>query len=159
MSERTLQKEKKGKRMEKVKRKDQKKWLLILVLLLVAAAAIWRLVSGPETKETEEASMTYQQITAEEAKKRMEQEADALILDVRTREEFETGHIKGAVCLPNEEISGEPEELPDKGQTILVYCRSGNRSKQAAQKLADLGYQQVYEFGGILDWPYQELVE
>ena len=70
-----------------------------------------------------------------------------------------SGHIKNAVCLPNEEILNEPDVLPDKTQQILVYCRSGNRSKQAAQKLADMAYVNVFEFGGILDWPYPELVE
>ena len=86
-------------------------------------------------------------------------EVDVIILDVRTQEEYDSGHIKNAVCLPNEDILSEPDILPDKGQQILVYCRSGNRSKQAAQKLADMGYENVLEFGGILDWPYPELVE
>ena len=88
-----------------------------------------------------------------------EKEKDVIILDVRTQEEYDSGHIKNAVCLPNEDILSEPDILPDKGQQILVYCRSGNRSKQAAQKLADMGYENVLEFGGILDWPYPELVE
>lgn len=103
--------------------------------------------------------MEYQQITAQEAKVIMEEETDICILDVRTQEEYDSGHIRAAVCLPNEEISGEPEELPDKKQKILVYCRSGNRSRQAAQKLADLGYEQILEFGGILDWSYPEMIE
>lgn len=75
------------------------------------------------------------------------------------QEEYDSGHIKNAVCLPNEDILSEPDILPDKGQQILVYCRSGNRSRQAAQKLADMGYENVLEFGGILDWPYPDLVE
>ena len=95
----------------------------------------------------------------DQAKENMEQEENIVILDVRTREEFDTGHIKGAICLPNEEIVEAPEVLPDKEQKILIYCRSGKRSKQAAQKLADMGYEKVLEFGGIMDWPYQELVE
>ena len=103
--------------------------------------------------------MGYQQISPQEAKEIMDTEENVIILDVRTQEEYDSGHIKNAVCLPNEEISGEPEILPDKTQKILVYCRSGNRSKQAAGKLADMGYEKVLEFGGILDWPYQELVE
>ncbi len=89
----------------------------------------------------------------------METKTDAVILDVRTQEEYDTGHISGAVCLPVESIQGEPEILRDKEQTILVYCRSGNRSKQAAQKLADMGYTEILEFGGILNWPYPELTE
>ncbi|EOS21080.1 hypothetical protein C806_04665 [Lachnospiraceae bacterium 3-1] len=75
------------------------------------------------------------------------------------QEEYDSGHIKNAVCLPHEDILSEPEILPDKGQQILVYCRSGNRSKQAAQKLVDMGYEKVLEFGGILDWPYQNMLE
>ena len=76
-----------------------------------------------------------------------------IIVDVRRMDEFETGHIPGAICIPNESIGTEqPEDLPDLNQIILVYCRSGNRSKQAAQKLFDMGYTNVYEFGGIIDW-------
>ena len=83
----------------------------------------------------------------------MAEEEGYLILDVRTQEEYADGHIPGAICVPNESISEEmPEELPDKEQLILVYCRSGNRSKQAAQKLAELGYTNVKEFGGIMSW-------
>lgn len=107
----------------------------------------------------EETRMTYEQISPQEAKESMDRESDVILLDVRTREEYDSGHIKNAVCLPNEAILGEPEILPDKGQKILVYCRSGKRSRQAAQKLADMGYKKVLEFGGILDWPYPELIE
>lgn len=97
----------------------------------------------------------YEQITQEEAKKLME-EPQALILDVRTEAEYEKEHIPGAVCVPNESIRGkEPPQLPDKEQVILVYCRSGSRSKQAAGKLAQLGYRQVKEFGGIQTWAYE----
>lgn len=89
----------------------------------------------------------------------MDTENDYIILDVRTQEEYSSGHMKDAVCLPNEEIVNEPDILPDKAQKILVYCRSGNRSRQAAQKLADLGYKNVLEFGGIMDWPYADCIE
>ena len=83
----------------------------------------------------------------------MEEETDYIILDVRTPEEYEEKHITGAVNLPNETIKTEEiTQLPDKEQLILVYCRSGNRSKQASQKLADLGYTNIVEFGGIKDW-------
>lgn len=99
---------------------------------------------------------SYMQITPQEAKKMMEKYPEAVILDVRTPEEFETGHVPGAICIPNESIvNKEPEQLPDKTQIILVYCRSGNRSRQAAGKLAKLGYESIYEFGGIFDWPYE----
>ena len=96
---------------------------------------------------------TYRQVSSDEAAAMMASESDYLILDVRTREEYEQGHIPGAVCVPNESIgSGEISALPRKDQLILVYCRSGNRSKQAAQKLADAGYTNIVEFGGILSW-------
>lgn len=97
---------------------------------------------------------TYTQVTAQEAASMMEQEENYIILDVRTQAEYNEKHIPGAICIPNETI-GEVEipELPDKDQLILVYCRSGNRSKQASQKLADLGYTNVVEFGGINSWP------
>ena len=96
----------------------------------------------------------YRQISPEEAMSLMETQEDYIILDVRTREEYEEGHIPGAVLVPNETI-GEEEipELPDKDEMILVYCRSGNRSKQAAEKLVGLGYSNIIEFGGIIDWP------
>ena len=95
-------------------------------------------------------------ITAEEAKKLMDSEEGCIILDVRTREEYDQGHIPGAVLIPNTEIEAKAADLlPDKDQLILVYCRSGRRSKLAAQSLADLGYTNIREFGGILDWPYE----
>ena len=121
--------------------------------------AILKMMEAHKDQKQEEAMKTYEQISPQEAKKRMDNEEDVIILDVRTQEEYDSGHIKNAVCLPNEDILSEPDILPDKGQQILVYCRSGNRSKQAAQKLADMGYENVLEFGGILDWPYPELVE
>ena len=120
--------------------------------------AILNMMETHKNQKQEEAMKTYEQISPQEAKKRMDNEEDVIILDVRTQEEYDSGHIKNAVCLPNEDILSEPDILPDKGQQILVYCRSGNRSKQAAQKLADMGYENVLEFGGILDWPYLELI-
>ena len=97
---------------------------------------------------------SYTQISMEEAIAMMEESTDYILLDVRTHEEFAELHIPGAICVPNEEIgTDEIPELPNKEQLILVYCRSGNRSKQASEKLAALGYTNVYEFGGIIDWP------
>ena len=97
---------------------------------------------------------SYTQISMEEAIAMMEESTDYILLDVRTHEEFAELHIPGAICVPNEEIgTDEIPELPNKEQLILVYCRSGNRSKQASEKLANLGYSNVYEFGGIIDWP------
>ncbi|MBO5169550.1 MAG: rhodanese-like domain-containing protein [Oscillospiraceae bacterium] len=100
--------------------------------------------------------MVFLNIAAEEAKKLMDSEEGCIILDVRTREEYDQGHIPGAVLIPNTEIEAKAADLlPDKEQLILVYCRSGRRSKLAAQSLADLGYTNIREFGGILDWPYE----
>ena len=97
--------------------------------------------------------VTYEQISLNEAKQLMKDEEGYIILDVRTKEEFAEGHIPGAIYVPNETISDEmPEELPEKDQLILIYCRSGNRSKQASKKLAELGYTNIKEFGGIIDW-------
>lgn len=96
---------------------------------------------------------SYTQITQEEAKEMMKKDDGHIIVDVRRQDEYDTGHIPGAIVIPNESITDEqPKELPDLNQTILVYCRSGRRSKEAAQKLADIGYNNVYEFGGIIDW-------
>ena len=96
---------------------------------------------------------TYRQVTAEEAAAMMEEESDYIILDVRTAEEYREKHIPGAINIPNETIGDQDiPELPDKEQLILVYCRSGNRSKQAAEKLVKLGYTNIVEFGGIHDW-------
>ena len=95
----------------------------------------------------------YRQVTTEEAVNIMQTEENYVILDVRTAQEFASGHIPGAVLLPNETIGTEDIPLlPDKDQLILVYCRSGNRSKQAAEKLAQLGYTNIVEFGGINSW-------
>ena len=96
----------------------------------------------------------YRQITGEEALTLMSEQTDYLILDVRTPEEFAAGHIPGAINIPNEAIGTDPvAELPRMDQLILVYCRSGNRSKQAAVKLVDLGYTNIVEFGGVNTWP------
>ena len=98
--------------------------------------------------------ITYRQIDMDEAITMMEEESGYIILDVRTPEEFADKHIPGAINIPNETIGTEEiPELPDKDQLILVYCRSGNRSKQASEKLAALGYTNIVEFGGINNWP------
>ena len=98
----------------------------------------------------------YEQITAEEAKKIMYSGEEHIILDTREQDEFDEGHIPGAILIPYTEIENKAEEmLPDKDKLILVYCRSGRRSKIAAESLAKLGYTNVKEFGGIIDWPYE----
>lgn len=120
------------------------KWIPILMALL--------LLSGCAAQAQKEQS--YRQIDMDEAIAMMEAESDYIILDVRTPEEFSEKHIPGAINVANETIGSEEiPELPDKDQLILVYCRSGNRSKQASEKLIALGYTNIVEFGGINDWP------
>ena len=110
---------------------------------------------NPPDSETEKKN-EYEQITSEQAKELMDTETDYIIIDARTQEEFDEGHIKGAILIPEYEIAQRAEsELPNKEALILVYCRSGRRSKIASQQLADLGYVNVKEFGGIIDWPYE----
>ena len=102
---------------------------------------------------TGSSSSGYRQISMDEAVKMMKDEKDYIILDVRRPDEFAEGHIPGAINVPNEEIgTAEIAELPDKSQLILVYCRSGRRSKEASEKLVKLGYTNIVEFGGILDY-------
>ena len=116
--------------------------IFITALLLVGCAA------------HTEREVSYRQITMDEAVAVMEEEEGYIILDVRTAAEFDEKHIPGAINIPNETIGTDAiPELPDKDQLILVYCRSGNRSKQASEKLVKLGYTNVVEFGGIIDWP------
>jgi len=120
----------------------------IVLLLAAAVLSFFGCAAGGE-------EAAYVSISAEEAKVLMDGESGHLILDVRTQEEYDGGHIAGAVLIPHEEIAERAEEeIADKERLILVYCRSGRRSKLAAQKLAELGYTNVREFGGINDWPY-----
>ena len=101
-------------------------------------------------------SATYEQISGAEAKALMDSESGYIIIDARTQEEYDEGHIPGAILIPEYEISDRAEkELPDKDQLILVYCRSGRRSKIAAEELVKLGYTNVKEFGGNIDWEYE----
>ena len=121
-------------------------FLLLAVMLLTACA---------HTKENDREAV-YVNITAEEAKAIMDNEEGYVILDVRTQEEYDQGHIPGAIVISHEEIAEKAEEvLTDKDQLILVYCRSGRRSKIAAEALVELGYTNIREFGGINDWPYE----
>ena len=121
-----------------------KRWVVILIL---AALVLCGCGASEENAET------YLQITADEAAERMAEETDYILLDVRTEEEFAAEHIPGAICIPNETIGDSaPAELTDKDQTIFIYCRSGNRSKDAAEKLVRQGYTRIIEFGGINDW-------
>ena len=120
----------------------KKLFSLILIMIFLAGCA------APK------AEASYRQISMDAAIAMMEESSGYVILDVRTSEEFAEKHIPNAINIPNETIgTAEIPELPDKDQLILVYCRSGNRSKQASQKLADMGYTNVVEFGGINSWP------
>ena len=125
--------------MQKIK---QGVLLLMFVLTLAGCSVV-----------NQTSDIGYKQISSQEAAQMMETESDYIILDVRTAQEYEGSHIKGAINVPNENITEDNiAELPDKEQLILVYCRSGNRSKQASKKLADMGYTNIVEFGGINTW-------
>ncbi|MBQ7115583.1 MAG: rhodanese-like domain-containing protein [Clostridia bacterium] len=139
-----------------------------LIFVLIISLTLFSSCSGnANTEETKNTTtnttanstnnlLGYEQISGEQAKKLMDTETNYIIIDARTEEEFKEGHIEGAILIPEYEIAERAEkELPDKDQLILVYCRSGRRSKIAAQALADLGYTNVKEFGGIIDWQYE----
>ena len=125
-----------------------KKWIPILLALILFAGC------GQANENTQEA--VYMNITAQEAKEIMDTQEGYIILDTRTQEEYDEGHIPGAIVLPYDEVLEKAEGiLTDKNQLILVYCRSGRRSKLAAEDLVKLGYTNIKEFGGIIDWPYE----
>lgn len=123
------------------------------------------LTSENVAKQSEEASTSSEEpflkkISAADAKEMIDTTKDLIILDVRTNEEFEEGHIKDAILIPDYEIETKAEELlTDKNATILVYCRSGRRSALASQTLSDLGYSSIFDFGGIIDWPYEVVTD
>ena len=123
-----------------------------LVFLLLA---VMMLTACGQDKENDQGAV-YMNITAEEAKQIMDSEEGYIILYVRTQEEYDEGHIPGAIVISHEEITEKAEDvLTDKEQLILVYCHSGRRSKIAAEALVELGYTNIKEFGGIIDWPYE----
>ena len=123
-----------------------KKLILFLLMAMLLTAC----------GQTKENGPVYMNITAQEAREIMDTEEGYIILDVRTQEEYEEKHIPGAILIPDYEIKERAqEELPDKDQLLLVYCRSGRRSKLAAEALVELGYTNIKEFGGIIDWPYE----
>jgi len=126
------------------------KWIPVFTALLILTGC----AAPAQTAEPVQDAPGYRQINMEEAIAMMEAESDYILLDVRTPEEFGDKHIPGAINVANETIgTADIPQLPDKDQLILVYCRSGNRSKQASEKLAALGYTNIVEFGGINDWP------
>jgi len=132
------------------------KELLLLTAVICFGTAILKFYSARmSTASTVRAEQGYVTLTPEAAKARLDAGADVILLDVRTQEEYNQGHIPGAVCLPNEDILPDLPVPFDKDAEILVYCRSGRRSAEAAEKLADMGYTNVADFGGIQDWPYE----
>ena len=123
--------------------------------LLILLLAVMMLAACGQAKEKGQGAV-YMNITAEEAKEIMDTEEGYIILDVREQDEYDAGHIPEAILIPYTQIEEKAEEvLTDKDQLILVYCRSGRRSKIAAEALVELGYANIKEFGGILDWPYE----
>ena len=130
-------------------------WLLIATALFLSLALI-----ACNGQDKSKGDVTYEQITPAEGKAIMDSEDGYVILDVRTPEEYAEGHIEGAILIPDYEIGGKAESvLTDKDQLILVYCRCGRRSKNAANELATLGYTNIKEFGGINDWNYGTVTE
>ena len=124
----------------------------LIIMLLISLSLFGMTACDGENGK----ASTYEQITAEQAKTIMDTEKDYVIIDARTEEEFAEGHIENAILIPEYEIASRAEkELPDKDALILVYCRSGRRSKIASEELVKLGYTNVKEFGGIIDWPYE----
>jgi phage shock protein E len=141
-----------------------KKLKNINIIYLVSAFLLIGLLSGcssvtnERSKESSPASKksSFTNITPEEAKKRLDSEKGIVLLDVRTKEEYDTGHIKGSILIPVDNLKEEAEnKLKDKDAPIFVYCRSGNRSTTAANILVNLGYKNVYNLGGINKWPYE----
>lgn len=128
--------------------KNTKGWL---IMFLIYASVIGLFSCGGSN-----GSASYEQISQKEAKEIMDTQTDYIIIDARTEEEFAEGHIKGAILIPEYEIAqNAPSLIPQKDILILVYCRSGRRSKIASEELVKLGYTNVKEFGGIIDWQYE----
>ena len=136
-----------------------KKIILTVTVIILTAAVLAGCIQKTNKEQTEATQVnigTYYQISQDEAKRIMDEESDYIIVDAREQSEYDEGHIKGAIVIPYTEIEQKAEALlPNKTQLILVYCRSGRRSKIAAQSLANMGYKNVKEFGGIIDWQYE----
>ena len=142
-----------GIKMYRIRREADMKKAFLAVLTGAIILSCWAVMGSGTDDALSKNEMGYYQISQEEAKELMDSDGTQIIVDVRTREEYREGHIPGAICIPNESITDEmPEALPDPDQIILIYCRSGRRSKEAAGKLAQMGYTRIYEFGGIIDW-------
>ena len=130
-----------------------KKIIAITIIIILCLTECSGNVSNTSATMSQEQLLQYKQISQEEAKEMMNREDGHIIVDVRRRDEYDEGHLPDAILIPNESIEkSRPKELPDLDQIILVYCRSGRRSKEATEKLAAMGYKNVYEFGGIITW-------
>ena len=147
------------------------KSIVVLVALIMSVAAVGcgqkeaHIIGGADGPTSiflaeNSSADSYIQIDQEMAKAMMSLNDGHVVVDVRRQDEFDAGHIPGAICIPNESITDtQPAELPDLNQVILVYCRTGRRSKEASQKLFDMGYKNVFEFGGIVDWTGEVVAE
>lgn len=128
--------------------------VIVIAVVLIIHYSKNNILDGPGMVNS------YTQISQDEAKEIMKLDDGHIIVDVRRQDEYDSGHIPGAILVPNESIGTEqPAELPDLDQTILIYCRIGRRSKEVAQKLFDMGYTHIYEFGGIIDWTGEIVTE
>lgn len=129
----------------------KKKRLFIYTFILVLISIIS--VSCKSITDTQ-----YVSISAEDGAKMLKEDPDIIIIDVRTKQEFDEGHIDGSINIPDFElVSRIGEIVKDKNDTVILYCRSGNRSKQASLKLIEMGYKKIYDMGGLLDWPYETI--
>lgn len=130
--------------------------VVIYAVLLIGVMLLAIFFLGERNRAQKSGESAYHKITAEEAKKKMQDTKNFILLDVRTPEEFSEQHIPGATLIVDSQISAEAQKkLPDKDTPIFVYCRSGRRSTAAAKQLVNMGYTQIYDFGGIIDWPYE----
>ncbi|MEE0418725.1 MAG: rhodanese-like domain-containing protein [Lachnospiraceae bacterium] len=140
-----------------------KKGILLLLVVTISIHGLTGCASDASkndtgTQATSDSVIEYQKITAEEAVSMMKEEPSHILLDVRTEEEFKEQHIDGAVLIPDSELNDRAEtELPDKDALILVYCRSGRRSADAVREMIQMGYTNIYDIGGIIDWPYDTI--
>lgn len=131
-------------------------WSILILSLLLTTLLISGCAEKSVSKELTTVSGSYEKIDPAQAKEMLESDPTVILVDVRTKEEYETGHIPNSLLLPQENMASLVDKmLPDKEKKIIVYCRSGRRSALAANQLIEAGYKQVFDLGGILDWPYE----
>lgn len=138
-------------------------FVMVFIFILIGCSSADRVSDASSedastSESTVESTVEHRTISAEEAKTLMNTSEDYVIVDVRTQDEFDTGYIEGAILMPHTQTKElAPDMLPDKSQIILIYCRSGRRSAYAAEDLISMGYTEIYDFGGIIDWPYETM--